>query len=223
LASVPALSVDVGAVGGMAGVVSVAADAAQAGPIVPLRPVGGGGVAAFGVMGMVAGVVADGGPAVQPLAGTVPVGAAVPEVAGIGAAAELNVVGLPVFMAVTSVRDVEMAALVTSGIAVAVPVTGNGVLRLAPLKAFAKQDVDPFLGLVDIWEDGPLGELKKAAKRAAEAGDEAEYRRLAAAYWQAMTDAMVRRDANQKRVDAEKKRGMQTRGRGVPKGDGQAP
>ena len=209
LASIPALAVDVGAMGGMAGVLSLAVDVAPVGQIVAVRPVVGDGPVS--------------GPGVPPLTETLAVGPGVPGMGGIGAASALIVAGLPVFIAVTSVRDTEMLAPVMPGIGALAPVTGNSVPQVKPLRAFAKQDVDPFLGLVDIWEDGPLGELKKAAKRAAEAGDDAEYRRLAVAYWQGMTDAVGRRDANRERMESAKKRGMPARGRGIHKGDGQTP
>jgi hypothetical protein len=239
LTNVPSLAVDVGTVGRMPGVADVGVDVAPVMPVVGVPAIGGDapvlgakeecrrfgvdGVAVFGVMGMSAGVTGENWPFVTRLTETLPVDPGVPVMSGLWGVVETGVVGLPFVGAIATVAGAEVLAPVASVIESVRSVSDNIMPQLISLKVVARQDLDPFLGLVDIWKDGPLGELKKAAKRAAEAGDEAEYRRLAGAYWQAMTDATGRRDANQKRVEAEKMLGPPARGRGSSVKGGQTP
>lgn len=60
-------------------------------------------------------------------------------------------------------------------------------------------EIDPLLAPVDIWQHGPLGDLQRAARAAAAAGDEGRYRELAATYWRQMRTAVDRREAYQAR------------------------
>lgn len=58
----------------------------------------------------------------------------------------------------------------------------------------AAAGVDALLPPVELWKDGPLGELREVANAALAAGDEAAYGRLAAEYWELMRVAIERRE-----------------------------
>jgi hypothetical protein len=68
-----------------------------------------------------------------------------------------------------------------------------------------RYEVDPFLSPVDIWDDGPLGELRRAANLARMRGDEGAYDQAAREYWRTVSAAMARREVFEGRGERESK------------------
>lgn len=186
-----------------------------------------GGLSAVGtenlpVAGIVPSVVAtgyEGLPVVGTLAGTAMVGSTVPTAGGFGVLTGASLAGLPFYGLAAYVKAVEQRVPVSLGFSATAALSLEAWRQMLPLKMATLQDIDPFLGPVDIWEDGPLGDLKKAAKRAAAAGDEAEYQRLVSAFWQGITAATGRREASRERAEAATRR---TGGRRVRSTSGEA-
>lgn len=69
----------------------------------------------------------------------------------------------------------------------------GGDERYASLGEVAADEDDALLPPVEIWAGGPLGELRRAAREAAAAGDAERYREVAARYWKGMETALERR------------------------------
>jgi len=57
----------------------------------------------------------------------------------------------------------------------------------------ANQEVDPFLSMVDVWDAGPLGGLRRVANVVRTRGDQAALGNAASEYWRAMNAAVARR------------------------------
>jgi len=77
---------------------------------------------------------------------------------------------------------------------------GAGSLNTGHVVAFqaaglaANHEVDPFLSLVDVWDGGTLGGLRRSANTLRARGDQAAFGEAAAVYWRAMNAATARRD-----------------------------
>jgi len=124
---------------------------------------------------------------------------------------------LPVANDVPGINGQVDEAEVSGGVGDFAPVACGGVLAFAvpgfaPVSGFAgvvtnrvrayavfggvlKHEVDPLLSLFDIWNEGPLGELRRAANRLSLQGDTAAFDAAAAEYWRAMNAAEERRQA----------------------------
>ena len=76
---------------------------------------------------------------------------------------------------------------------------GAGSLNTGHVVAFhaaglaASQDVDPFLSMVDIWDAGSLGAMRRTANMVRARGDQAAFGSAAVEYWRAMNAAVERR------------------------------
>ena len=69
------------------------------------------------------------------------------------------------------------------------------VLAMKAVGPAAFLQLDPLLTVVDMWDGGEIGELRKRANAAAAAGDEARYRECSARYWDRLGVAIERRKA----------------------------
>jgi len=132
--------------------------------------------------------------AVPAVVGTLPVVADVPGVAGQTAEAAVSgVVG-----DFTSVAGGRALTFAVPGFA---PVWGLGCVVTNRVRAYAgfggvtKHDVDPLLSLFDIWDAGPLGEMRRAANQLRSQGNTAAFDEAAAEYWRALEAAEQRRQA----------------------------
>ena len=70
----------------------------------------------------------------------------------------------------------------------------NPVPLFATVAGVAPCEVDPFLSFLDVWDDGPLGELRHAANLLRGGGDGAAFGKAADEYWRAMNSATERRE-----------------------------
>ncbi len=70
----------------------------------------------------------------------------------------------------------------------------NRVIEVRPVTGTAKSEVDPFLAMIEIWSEGPLGEMRRRANLTRGRGDAAAFGREADEYWRAMNAAMERRE-----------------------------
>jgi len=73
-------------------------------------------------------------------------------------------------------------------------VNTNRVPAFLAVLGVASCEVDPLLALVDLWECGPLGDLRRAANLARARGDTGAYDKMAREYWRTMDAAMERRE-----------------------------
>jgi len=116
---------------------------------------------------------------VQPLARCEALGAGVPGEAGIGGLAQgLTLAGLPGYAAL-------------AGAAEAVAGGAPGYSALAG--SLDAMQVNPFLGPLDVWGEGPLGMLARKGLEARDRGDYAGFEQLQSLYWERMTAALERR------------------------------
>jgi len=124
---------------------------------------------------------------------------------------------LPVVADVPGINGQADEAAVSGGVGDFTPVAGGGVLAFAvpgfaPVSGLAgvvtnhvwayagfvgvtKHDADPLLSLFDIWDAGPLGEMRRAANQLRSQGNTAAFDEAAAEYWRALEAAEQRRQA----------------------------
>jgi len=133
--------------------------------------------------------------AVPAAVGTLPV---VSDVPGInGQAGDALVSGAVGDVAPASGGGGSLAALVPGFEPVVglVGVVTNRIREYAGFGGVTKHDLDPLLSMLDIWDEGPLGELRNAANRLRRQGNMAAFDATAVEYWRAMEAAEERRQA----------------------------